>query len=532
MSSYLKELRAFALGAALAFATAGAVTGAAAAQSALRIANTGEPRSLDPHAISGTWEGRVTGELFMGLTTEDADGRPIPGSAESWTINGDGTVYTFKLRPGLVWSDGRSVTADDFVYSLRRILDPATAARYASLLFPIKNGADLNGKKTEGMEKLGVRAVDPATLEITLENPTPYFLDLLSHFTAYPVPRHVIERHGNEWTRPANIVGNGPYVLREWTPQTQIVMEKNPRFFDAANVKIDRVVFFPTEDRATILRQFRAGEVDFATDFPTDQIDWLRQNMARETRIVPFLGIYYFPINTQKKPFDDVRVREALSLAIDRSVITDRILRAGEVPATSFVPPGLANYTPATVPGFTDSQEVRERRALELMRAAGFGPDRPLKLELSFNTSEAHRRVSVAMAAMWKKLGVEAELTNADVGTHYNNLEKGNYDVGRAAWIADYPDPQNFLFLYQETTAHNYSRYKDPRFDALMARAARTTDPVARGRVLQEAEALALAAFTNIPIYYYVSRNLVSLRVEGFKDNATNIHRVRWMSLK
>ncbi|HZH29037.1 MAG TPA: peptide ABC transporter substrate-binding protein [Azospirillaceae bacterium] len=529
----MTSLRTVFAGTALALALASIGASAAQAQTTIRIANMGEPTSLDPHDVSGTWENRPVGELLMGLLTEDKEGKAIPGAAESWTISDDGLTYTFKLRQGATWSDGQPVTAEDFVYAYRRILDPARAAKYASIMYPIKNAAALNSKKMEGMENLGVKAIDANTLQITLENPTPFFLELLTHYTAWPVPKHAVEKLGKDWVKPGNYVGNGPYVLKEWTPQTQIVMEKNPRFFDAANVKIDRVVFIPNEDRSAVVRQFRAGEIDYAADFPSDQIDTLRQTLPKETRIAPYLGIYYFTINTTKKPFDDVRVRQALALAVDRQTITDKVIKTGEIPAVSFVPPNVPNYgQPAEVPGFRDSQADREKKAAELLKAAGYGPDKPLKVQLSYNTSENHRRIVVALAQMWKKLGVEAELSNSEVAVHYENLRQGNYEIGRAAWIADYPDAQNFLFLYEQSNQQNYARFKDPKFEELMQQAAKTRDMEARAKILREAESIALGAYANIPIYYYVSKNLVSQKLDGWVDNTRDVHRVRWMSLR
>ncbi len=288
-----KRLAAGTLGAAgLALALVmgfGAATSARAAME-LRVANVGEPETLDPHHVAGTWENRIVGDMFMGLTTEGPDAGTIPGAAESWTISDDGTVYTFKIRDH-TWSDGTPVTARDFVYSLRRILLPETAAQYASLLYPIKNAEALNSGQMTGMEKLGVRAIDDKTLEVTLNASTPYFLTQLTHYTAFPVPPHVVEKHGTDWVKKENIVSNGAYVLEEWIPSTHVKLVKNPKFFDAANVKIDRVTYFPGEDRAAIQKRFRAEEIDIAKDFASDQIDWLKENLPNETRISPYLGI-------------------------------------------------------------------------------------------------------------------------------------------------------------------------------------------------------------------------------------------------
>jgi oligopeptide transport system substrate-binding protein len=516
------------LGAALVFG----VSGAAFAAGELRIANSGEPDTLDPHHASGVWENRIIGDMFMGLTTEAADGSVIPGAAERWQVSDDGTVYTFTLRDH-TWSDGAPVTAEDFVFALRRILDPAEAAEYASLLYTIKNAKALNEGAIEGMDQLGVRARDPNTLEVTLESPTPYFIEQLTHYTAFPLPRHKVEELGDDWVKPGHIVGNGPYTVVEWLPNTHVKAEKNPAFYDAASVSIDTVHFFPSEERNAATKQFRAGEIDIQYDFASEQIDWLKENMPDETRIFPWLGIYYYAINTRKAPFDDPTLRQALAMAIDREAITDKVLRTGELPAYSFVPPGTGNYgEPAYVSWKDTAYAERLARAKELIAEAGFGPDNPLRLQLRYNTSENHKKIAVAVAAMWKQLGIQTELFNSEVKVHYNDVQEGNFEVARAGWIADYNDAHNFLYLMDSSTGVlNYAGYSSGEFDRLMAEASWTADLEARADLLRQAEAVALAEMPNIPIYYYVSKNLVAPHVEGWVDNTKDIHRTRWLSV-
>jgi len=509
----------------------GSVT-ATAAENALRIANMGEPDTLDPHNASGTWENRILGDMFLGLTTEAADGSVIPGAAETWTVSEDGTVYTFAIRDH-TWSDGTPVTADDFVFSLRRILDPQTAAKYASLLYPIKNAEAVNTGKAP-LENLSVRAVDDKTLEITLESPTPYFLAQLTHYTAWPVPKHAVEKHGTDWVKKENIASNGAYMLDEYLPNTHVKLVKNPKFYDAANVAIDTLYFYPGEDRAQALKRFRAGEVDVSTDFASDQIKWLLENMPDQTRIAPYLGIYYYVMNTEKEPFTDPRVRQALSMAIDRETIVDKVMKTGEVAAFSFVPPGTGNYgEPSYVNWKGMGADERVAKARDLLAEAGYGPDNPLKFTLRYNTSENHKRIAIAVSSMWKKLGVQAELFNSEVKVHYNDLQEGDFQIARAGWIADYDDPQNFLYLLETKTGPmNYGNFSNADFDGLMEEAARTTDLDKRADLLAQAERVAMDAQANIPIYYYVSKNLVSDRVDGWADNAKDIHRSRWLSLK
>lgn len=530
----LTHLKRTALGAGLAVALTGGLAGALQAQDVLRVGNMGEPATLDPHHVAGTWENRIIGDMFMGLTTEGQDGSVVPGAAESWSVSDDGTVYTFKLRDHQ-WSDGTPVTAGDFVFALRRILMPETAAKYASLLYPIKNAEELNSAKMEGMENLGVRAVDDKTLEITLKAPTPYFVEQLTHYTAFPVPKHLVEKFGDDWIKKENIASNGAYVLDEWVPNTVVRLAKNKDFYDAEDVAIERVEFYPSEDRAAVQKQFRAGEIDIAKDFASEQFDFLKKELPDETRVAPYLGIYYYTINTKKPPFDDVRVRQALSMVIDREAITDKVLKTGEVPAYSFVPPGTGNYgDPAYVSWMDTPYEERVEKAKALLADAGYGPDKPLQFTLSYNTSENHKRIAIAVASMWKKeLGVQAELFNQEVTPHYNNLEENNFDVARAAWIADYNDAQNFLYLLETRTGRqNYGRWSNEEFDSLMEQAANTTDMDKRAELMRHAEAIAMEEQPDIPIYYYVSKNLVSTHVKGWEPNAKDIQRTRYLKLE
>ncbi|MGI9435802.1 MAG: peptide ABC transporter substrate-binding protein [Geminicoccaceae bacterium] len=498
----------------------------------LRIANAGEPDTLDPHHASGTWENRIIGDMFLGLTTEAADGSVIPGAAESWTVSDDGLVYTFTLRDH-TWSDGTPVTAGDFVFAVRRLLAPETAAKYASILYTVKNAKALNEASMEGMENLGITAIDDKTLEVTLEFPAPYFIEQLTHYTAFPIPKHKVEELGDDWVKPGNIVANGPYVVTEWVPNTHVKSVKNDAFYDADNVKIDSVTFFPAEERNAATKQFRAGEIDMQYQFASEQIDWLKENLPDETRISAYLGIYYYPINTAEPPFDNVDVRQALAMAIDRTAITDKVLKTGELPAYSFVPPNTGDYgEPAYVDWKDMAYEDRVAKAEALLAGAGFGSDNPLKLQLRYNTSENHKKVAIAVAAMWKKIGVQAELFNAEVKVHYNDLQQGNFEIARAGWIADYNDPQNFLYLMETDTGPlNYAQFSSPDYDRLMSDPDIETDPTKRNDLMREAEAIAMAEMANIPIHYYISKNLVSSKVEGYLDNTKDIHRTRFLSI-
>ncbi len=499
------------------------------AKTAVHVGIGGEPASLDPHKISGTWENNVAGDLFTGLVQYAADSSSIPGMATDWNVSEDGTVYTFNLRKDAVWSDGTPLTSEDFVFAYKRIIDPKTAAKYANLMYTIKNAKALNTGKMKDLNKLGVKALDKHTLQITLEYPAPYFLAQLKHYTAYPLPKHIVEKYGNDWSKPTNIVSNGPFTLAEWKSQSHIKSVKNPKFFDADKVKIDEVYYYPTEDRSAALKRFRAGELDWNDDFPTEQYKWLKENLKGEFFVSPYIGIYHYPINMRLKKFQDKRVREALSLAVNREILVDRILTTGEVPAYGFSP-SMAEYTHANL-NFKDMKmKDRIARAKKLLKEAGYSKDKPLTIKLSYNTSENHKKVAVAVAAMWKAIGVKTELSNAEVAVHYNNLEEGNFEVGRAGWVADYPDAQNFLFLLEYPNVMNYGAWNSKEFNALMKKANHTADLKKRAKIMQDAEQIALDEFVTIPLYYYVSKGLVSKKLKGWVPNSENVHRSRWLS--
>ncbi len=499
----------------------------------LNIHNGGDPTSLDPQKISGDWENRIDGDIFEGLVTEDPKDNPIPGQAASWTISPDQKVYTFKLRDGIKWSDGQPVTAQDFVFAFQRLMDPKTAAQYAYLQYTIKNAEKINKGEIKDPTQLGVKAIDDKTLEITLENPTPYFLNALMHYTAYPLPKHVVEAKGDQWVKIENIVTNGPYKPVEWVPGSHVTNVKNDQYYDAKDVKIDKVNFYTLEDQAAALKRYRAGEFDILTSFPADQFDWIQKNLPGQAHVVPFLGTYYYVLNATKPPFNDKRVRQALSMAVNREVIGPKILGTGELPMYSWVPPGTANYgEPAYVSWKDEPYKQKVEEAKKLLKEAGFGPDHPLKAQLRYNTNDNHKRIAVAIAAMWKPLGVDIELYNTETKVHYDEMQRGEVQIGRAGWLADYNDPINFLNLLSTGVEMNYGRWSNKDYDALIKQGNEEIDLKKRAEVYKKAEQLALDDSAAIPIYYYVSQNIVAPKVQGFVDNIQDIHRTRWLSVK
>ncbi len=496
------------------------------------MGNTAEPASLDPHRVQGVEEMAVVNDLFAGLMTDAADASPLPGAAESYTISPDGLTYTFTMRDGHVWSDGTPVTAEDFVFAHRRFLDPATAAQYAALFYPIKNARAVNGG-TLPPEALGVAAPDARTYVMTLEHPAPYLPELLTLPPSFPVPRHVIAAHGADWIKAENMVSNGAYTLSDWRPNEVIRLEKNPTYFDAPTVAIDTVFVYPTEDRGAAIRRFRAGELDSNSDVPAAQVPLLRETMPQVLRISPRLQTLYVTFNTRIAPFDDPRVRTALAMALDRRTIAEDIFNGLFVPAYAFVPPGIANYPGTARFGWADDAIAdRRAKARSLLEEAGFSDETPLRFTFRVYSGTDNRRRAVAMAAMWADIGVEARILQAENKSHLAAVRAGNFEVADANWVADFNDPVNYLFLLDSETGQlNYSGYANPAYDALLARAERTLDLTARGALLSEAETMMLADTPIAPVLYGTNRAVVGPHVRGYVDNAVNEHPTRFLRI-
>ena len=428
----------------------------ALAETVLYKGNGGEPQTLDFAHTSINVEEFVLKDLNEGLTVYDAYGKIVPGAAESWTLSPDGTVYTFKIRENAKWSNGEPLTADDFVFTLARVVDPKEASGYANILYPIKNAEAINTGKM-GLDQLGVKAVDAKTLEITLERPTPYFLQLLSHQTALAVNRQNYDKYKADFVKPGNMVSNGAYMLTENVANDHITMVKNPNYWDAANVKIDKVVSYPTEDNAAQVRRFLAGEFDVNYNFQADQLKFLRDKLGDQVHVSQSLSTYYYVFDVRKPPFDDVRVRQALSMAIDRDFLSDKIYNGAQLPFYSLVPEGIEGYTPAKL-DFADAAQLdREDKAAALLKEAGYGPGgKPLKIEIRYNTQENHKKVATAIADMWKGLGAEVTILNSDVKTHYAYIQEGGS-------VSTSPAPAGRLIMRTRRTSCSCSP-ATPRF--------------------------------------------------------------------
>jgi oligopeptide transport system substrate-binding protein len=520
---------------AAAFAAATLLSTTVFAQVTFHRGNDGDPETLDVQKGSVVTEAHLSRDLWDGLMIHNAKGEVVYGVAESHKETGNGTVFTFKLRANAKWSNGDDFKASDYVFAFRRIINPDTGAKYANILYPIKNAEKVN-KKQDGvkLEDLGVKAIDDKTLEITLERPTPYFLELLTHQTGYPVHEASVKKHGADYTKPENWVSNGAYVLKEWTPNSHIRMDKNPNFHDAANVQIERIMYYPTPDYAAASRRFMAGELHFTTDIPADQTKFLKEKLGDQVKIAPYLGTYYLAFNMAKKPFDDLRVRQALSMAIDREFIAEQIWGGTMLPAYSFVPPGIGNYGKPAAPDWADRSPIdREDTAKKLLAAAGFGPGKPLKVEIRYNTTDNNRRTVVAVADQWKQIGVETTFINTDARTHFAFLrERGDFDAARAGWIGDYSDPQNFLFLFQkDNTGFNYARFENAEFEGLMKDAEKETDLKKRADIMLKAEQIIAREQPYASVLFYSTKNLVSNKLQGFSSNLRGAYATRFYRL-
>jgi oligopeptide transport system substrate-binding protein len=500
--------------------------------------NAAEPDTLDPHLASTSWENHIIGDLFLGLTTEDAQAHPIPGIAESWTTSEDGLTWVFKIRKGMVWSDGVPIKASDAVFGLRRLMDPKTASKYASMLYLIQNAEEVNaGKKP--LTELGVRAIDAGTVELKLTQPAPFLPGLLTHYTSFPMPEHIISKFGTEWTKPGNMVSSGAYMLDTWIANDYVKIIKNPKFYDAANVAIDEVFFYPTEDERGALTRFRAGELDANITnrgFPVDQIEWLKTNMPGQGRINAYLANEYIVANTRRKPFDDPRIRRALSLALNREIYATKVYRDGRIPAYSFVPPGIDNYETNIKPrlDFADwPMPKRIAEAKRLLAEAGYGPDNPLKFDFNAMTGYDARRASAAITTMWREIGINTKPLTNEPKTHYNIIQAFDFDVAWAAWVGDYNDPQTFLYLMEGNAgAFNYAGYKNKDYDALMDQAKQTLDLKKRADIMANAEQKGMDDTATIPLTFTTTKNLVGPQVKGYVDNISNWHRTRFMRIE
>ncbi len=475
--------------------------------------NGAEPESLDPAVITGQPEGRVVNALFEGLTTFDAGGRAVPGVAESWTISPDRRIYTFTFRPDAMWSDGTPVRASDFVSSWRRTLLPETAAGYNYQLFYVKNAQAFAEGRLADFDQVGVKALDDRTLQVTLENPTPFFLDLCATPPLQPVPASIVAKYGDDWIKPGHMVNNGAYTLDSWRINDRIRLKKNPWYWNRAHVALDTIDILPISKANVAFNFYASGLADLVMDkglTPPALLNDLR--LRPDFHAAPFLGIYFLRFNCEKPPFNDVRVRQAFSLAINKETITKKITRAGELPASSFVPPGIEGYVSPEAPA---SDPAAARR---LLAEAGFPAGRgfPLVTYL-YSEGELNEAIAVELQDMWaRELGIKVNLARQEWKVYLNSLSSLDYGIARSTWVGDYPDPNTFLDMFVANGGNNRTGWSDPAYDTLIASAARETDPARRFSILRQAEDMLIRTQSPIcPLYYYVGIQLFDDRKFG-----------------
>lgn len=485
-----------------------------------------EPEGLDPHIVTGVTEHYVLLALFEGLTTVHPETLAIePGVAQSWDISDDGLRYTFHLDPEARWSNGDPLTADDFLFAYERILTPAMGAPYAYMLYCIRGAEAFNKGELDDFAEVGLHSSDPHTLVIELEAPTPYLLSLPTHYTWFPLHKATVLAHGSmtdrisKWTKPGNIVSNGPFALDTWRLNNSIHVTKNPYYHAADTVRLNGIHFFPigidTEERA-----FRADQLHLTSTVPIPRIDWYLENQPVRMRFDTYLGVYYYLINTERGPLADKRVRKALAYSINREALTKYVLKAGQQPAYHFTPPNTGGYT-AEIKLPYDPELARE-----LLAEAGFpGGEGFPKFELLFNTSESHHTVAVAIQQMWKEeLGIDIGLYNQEWKVYLATRKARNFDIVRAAWIGDYVDPNTFLSLITSDNGNNHTNWGDETFDSLIRQAAAEQDPEARFALFQEAEKILIEEMPVIPIYFYVRSTLIDEAVQGWHPNILDYH--------
>ena len=492
-----------------------------------------DPESLDPHKARSTQAAEILRDIGEGLMTYSANGDLGGGVAESWEISDDGLTYTFKLRETARWSNGDAVTAEQFVFSLRRLVDPTTAAFYAEALAGLSNAAEIVAGELAPSE-LGVAAPDSRTLIMMLRQPTPYLLSLLTHPSTFPVHPGSVEQHGDNFTRPENLQSNGAYRLESREAASVLRLVRNEQYWNNAATSIDAVNYHVITQEMSELNRFRAGELDITGTVAADSFATVREQYADQLHVTPYLGVYYYGFNLTKPPFkDNPQLRQALSMAIDRDTLVEKVTGRGEVAAYSWVPPGVNNYQPIRFSYADMSQEERNATARRLYREAGYSEDNPAQIEIRYNTADVQRRIALAIQSMWADaLGVETTLVNEEFQVLMANMREANVtQVFRSSWIGDYNDAHTFLSILQGGNPANMPRFNNELFDKRMEDAAAQTDLHKRRLFLEEAERVLLREHPVIPLYFYVSSHLVGPRVQGWGDNILDYHYSQHLSL-
>ncbi|WP_272679237.1 peptide ABC transporter substrate-binding protein [Providencia sp. PROV032] len=479
-----------------------------------------EPASLDPVKSVGLTEAQVMRDLFEGLVNQDDHGKPISGVAQSWTTE-DNRIWIFTLRPDARWSNGDPVTAQDFVYSWQRLVSPGTSSPFAwfAALAGINNAQEIIDGKLP-VEQLGVEAVDARTLKVTLNKPVPYFPSLAANFSLFPVHQGTVEKFGNDWIKVGNLVGNGAFVLSDRVVNEKIVLVPNKYYWDHKNTTITKVTFIPINQESHATNRYLAGDLDITESFPKQRYQKLLKDIPNEVFTPDQLGTYYYAFNTQRAPTNDVRVRKALSMAIDRQLIANKVLGTGEKPANYFTPDVTDGFKPEKGLYNSHSQKELDQQAKVLLQQAGFGPNQPLELTLLYNSSENHQKIAIAIASMWKKkLGAEVKLVNQEWKTYIDSRNTGNFDVIRASWIGDFNEPSTFLSLLTSQHSGNIAKFNNSIYDDIIASASIETNAQLRNRYYNHAESIIAEEAPIAPIYQYTNARLIKPWLKGYPIN-------------
>ncbi len=526
------KYQAIVMGLSALLCVVGCTGGSRLQKDVLFIGNGAEPQELDPHITSGVSEHRIQQNIFEALVSIHPETlEPIPGDAESWTLSKDGRTYTFKIRNDAKWSNGDAVTAHDYVYAWTRLLKPETAAEYAYQGYYFVNGKEFNTGKITDPSKLGFKALDDKTLEVILVHPTPFFLSLLYHHSLLPVHRKTIETHGTKWTRPGNIVTNGAFVVSKWETNKKIVIVPNPHFRERDKITLKEAHFLPIENLDTEEKMFRAGKLNVTYEIPLEKIQSWKKDTSGVYLEYPYLGSYFYWINTKKKPLDDKRVRKALNLAIDRKQLVDHVTLGDQLPGTMFVPPGTAGYEPPTSLLPVDLSRVEE--AKKLLAEAGYPGGKGIpEIEILYNTHEGHKKIAEALQQMWKKhLGVNVRLYNQEWKVYVDSLKQMQFGLGRQGWIGDYNDPTTFLELLVSDNGNNRSGWKNAQYDTLIEKAGKEFDKKKRLGYFRQAEELLLEELPIIPMYIYKRHYLKTKNVTGWYSNIEDHHPLKYVTV-
>lgn len=500
----------------------------------LLLGNGAEPADLDPHIAVSYSDYNILISLFEGLTViDEATSLPIPGAAERWDVSGDGLTYTFHLRADGAWSNGDPVTAHDFVFSIERILNPKLASDYAYMLDVLQGAADYTAGKLTDFAQVGAKAIDDRTLQLTLARPTPYLLSLTAHQAWFPVHRASVldqgaaHARGTGWTRPGKLIGNGAFVLSEWRPDQHILVKKNPRYYAASKNRLEAIKFFPVADPGVDERAFRAGQVHITYDVHPDRLDAWRREAPSRLRVDPFLETFYVRFNTTKPPFNDVRVRRALALAIDREAIAGPVMRGSRTPARSIVPPDTAGYTS------TASMPTDFNAARRLLAEAGYPDGKGFpSFEIKMNADPVNTKVFEAIQQMWRReLGIESTLATTDFRVYLDAMQTLAFDVLRSRWVGDFNDPATFTDLFTSTSGNNNTGWKNADYDRLIAAAARELDTPRRFDLLRQAESLVIEEAPVAPVFYGTRTYLIHPDVKGWTPSLLGIHRYQTLQL-